>query len=151
MVGRIERHEALGMLCGNENVGGVVDTDNLVERGMHHEKRLAETRDLVTNRLGFQIVQELLANGKVAPFERNFSFALLADRFFHSLEASDHVIRVGGSADRHDGPHFGNVGGNGQNRGPAERMADQELWSLIVAAQIICCPLQVFDVGGKSG
>ncbi|MNC86081.1 hypothetical protein D3C83_17130 [compost metagenome] len=45
VVGIVERNEALGVLCGLEDVRGIVDAHDGIARRMEHQQRLAQLRD----------------------------------------------------------------------------------------------------------
>jgi hypothetical protein len=132
VVGGIEGDETLGMFGGHEERRRVVDADDLVARGMQHQKRLAEPCHAVAHGVLRQVVEKLPLDCEAAPGERDLRLSVLPDRLEIGMKIVNHVIGVRGSTDGGNGNGFGNVGGNGKHRRAAERMADQEARRLVV-------------------
>ena len=104
MVGLVQRDKALGMLCRNENVGGVVYADRFVQWRMHDQQCLAEIRCLSPDRLSFQILQKLLADRKSSACKIDVTCPLGPDLVDRSLEIVNDVVGIGRCTDCHD-PH----------------------------------------------
>ncbi len=58
MIGVRQRHETLGMLGGEEDIGGVVDADGVVGRRVHDQQRLVQLCDMRHQAVMGDVVEE---------------------------------------------------------------------------------------------
>ena len=68
------------MLGGDEDVGGVVDPDRVVDGRVHHQQRLVQMPNLVEQALLGDVVEERTADAERAARERDLGRAVAADR-----------------------------------------------------------------------
>ena len=126
MVGLVQRHEALRVFGRREDRGRVLDADDPVDRRMQDEQRLAHGSDTLGEPGGAHVVDELAADPEASPAELHRGLSIALDLGKARTEILQHVARIGRSADRDDRTCFRNIPGRGQDRGTAERMADQQ-------------------------
>ena len=79
MIGAGERDKALGMLGGDEDLGGVVDADGVVGRRMHDQQRLVQVGDLRHQLVLGDVVEEFALDVERPAGERDLDLAMLAD------------------------------------------------------------------------
>src|SRR5262245_5690919 len=80
MVGAVQRQEALGMPCRGINVGGVIDRDGRVGRGMEDEQRAMQRGNALALVLHSKAVDQLLADTERPLGEMDFRASVALDR-----------------------------------------------------------------------
>ncbi len=120
MIGIVERDEALGMLGGLEDAGGVYDADGGVDGRMKDQERFLHGCDVAFQLLPFEIFQELQLDAKRPPGEQHLGLAFGLDFGPGFLEKIGYVGRIGRCPDGADGFGLGHPAGCGQNRRAAK-------------------------------
>ena len=152
VVGVVEGDEALGVLGGGEDGGGVVDADDRVQRGVEDEECAAEIADGVRSSLaGGDVLEKGALDGEGAAAERHLGLALGLDVGERAAEIVGDVGRVGGGADGDDGLGAGDLAGGGEHGGTAQAVADQDAWRQAALLEVGGGARQVLDVGAEVG
>ena len=151
VVGVVEADETLGVSGGQEDPGGVVDPHDLVDGRMQNQQRLAHGVNRRLQPMPLDIFDELPGHGEAAAAELDHGGPVGQGILRRGADGLEHMRRVGGSADDDDGSGFRDVLGQGQDRRPAQRMADQHGRRLIMRPQIVDRGRQVGDVRGEAG
>ena len=102
MIGAGQRHETLGMLGGDEDIGGVVDPDGVVGRRMHDQQRLVQFGDMRHQAMLGDVVEEFALDVKRPSGELHFDLALRADVLDPILEQMRDMGGIGGRGDGDD-------------------------------------------------
>ena len=137
------------MLCGDEDMGGVVDADGVVGRRVHDQQRLVQFGHLRRQVVLGDVVEEFALDVERAAGQRDFDLALLADVLDAILEQMRDMRGIGGRGDGHDRFCLGDLPGGGQNRGAAKAVADQDRRRLAGLPQMIGGANEIGDVGGE--
>ncbi len=94
MVGIRERHEALGMSCGNENPRCILDADGVIGRRMHDEQRLVQMRHMAHQLMLGNVVEECAGNREGPSCERHFGAAILPDLLDTIGKQTGDMVRI---------------------------------------------------------
>lgn len=137
MIGAVERNEALRVPRRLENLAGVVDADDRVQRCVKDQERLSQRADPLGRALLFQILQKLLSHRERAPGEHHLGLALGFDFLPRLFEQATDVGGIERGADGRNGLRLRHVLRGREHGSTAERMADQQLRRLILFAQMI--------------
>lgn len=81
MVGRIERYETLGMFGRPENLGRILDADDLVARCVENEQGLLQGGDGSVHALATGIIHKLLLYVERPPGKIDLGHAVSLDVF----------------------------------------------------------------------
>jgi len=94
VIGRLERHEALGVARGLEDPGRVVDVHRVVARRVHHEQRLAHAAHRVAEPLVREIVAFLQTGKPPVPNDETLEIFAFLDAAQRSKESGGKPMRL---------------------------------------------------------
>lgn len=152
MIGPRQADEALGMERGLEQGAGVLHPDEVVGRRMEEQHRHAKPGDFAQEIDRLHPVEELAAQFKRPPADRDGCRLPRADRVEVALDPAQNVRHVRRGADRrHRGhPVEAEIVGRRQHRRPAQAVPDQQDLVPEPVRQVLPGSHEVLHVGGKA-
>ncbi len=127
---------------------GVVDTHDLVDRGVKEEERPVQLPDPILHGFVLELVQEPLPDRERPPRQLDLRLSLALDLLHGVLEELSHVPGVAGGGDGGDRPHRRDRVGRLEHRRAAQRVTDQDRGRLEALLHELGRGHQVFHVRG---
>jgi hypothetical protein len=116
---------------------------------VHHQERCAESSYAFGLGLAGDVLEELTADPEGPRGQADLRLAVVEDRFAAVREQVEEVVGVCWCADGGNSAGFGELLGCGEHSSASERVSDEELGGLVVAAEVVRGMDQVGDVGGE--
>ena len=114
------------LVAADEKIGRIVDADEFVHGRMHDQKSGPQIPYRLGHGVNFEIVEEVLLDGKAPSAEFHFRRTSLLDFLHLAGEVADHMRRIRRRADGGNRPDAWNIARRDQDSSPAQGMAHQQ-------------------------
>lgn len=147
----IQRDETLGLACGGEDALRVIDVYDLIRRRVEDDEGTPEIPDRVAHPVFRQVVEQLPADTDASTGKSDKRFLLRREFGSSVKQGTTQEGGLRGRTNRRDHCRFRDQRRHRQDGGPAEAVADQQTWGLVIVTEEVRGRAQVVQVGGEVG
>ena len=151
VVGTVDGHKALRVTRRLEQAGCVIDSHDVVDGGVKDKQRPSEGRNSLLDGVAGEALDERPSDGEGTPADVDHALPRSLDLVGSAGEQPEDMGDISRRSNSCDGPHFGYVGGDGDNGGTSQAVPDKQLRGMVVLAQPVGSVDEVVEIAREIG